>query len=53
MFIFERDRDTDRDRAQLGEEQRERETQNPRQATDSELSAQIPTQGLNPRVVRS
>ena len=37
-----------RDRAQVGEGQRERETQNPKQAPGSELSAQSPTWGLNP-----
>ena len=35
------------------EGQRERETQNPRQAPGSELSAQSPTRGLNPRTKRS
>ena len=37
MFIFER----------KGEAERDRETQNPKQAPDSELSAQSPMQGLN------
>ena len=32
---------------------RERETQNPKQAPGSELSAQSPRRGLNPRTVRS
>ena len=42
MFnIFERDRE------QAGEGQRERETQNPKQAPGSELSAQSLTWGLN------
>ena len=45
MFIFERDRD----RVQAGEGQRERKTQNPKQAPGSELSAQSPTQGLKLR----
>ena len=49
LFIFE----TERDRAQAGEEQRERETQNPRQAPGSERSAKSPTRGLNSRTVRS
>ena len=31
----------------MGEEQLERERQNPKQAPDSELSAQSPTQGSN------
>ena len=38
----------ERDRAQVGVGQRERETQNPKQAPGSELSAQSPMQGLNP-----
>ena len=42
MFIFE----TERDRAWVGEGQRERETQNLKQAPGSELSAQSPTLGL-------
>ena len=36
----------------LGEGQRERETQNPKQAPGSELSAQSPTRGLNPLTAR-
>ena len=36
-----------------GEGQRERETQNPKQAAGSELSAQSPLGGSNPRAVRS
>ena len=36
-----------RDRVQAGEGQRERETQNLKQAPGSELSAQSPTRGLN------
>ena len=43
LFTFE----TGRDRAWAGEGQRERETQNPKQAPGSELSAQRPTRGLN------
>ena len=46
-FIFERDR------VGAGEEQRERETQNPKQAPGYKLSAQSPMWGLNPRTVRS
>ena len=38
MFIFEREKE--RDRARAWEGQRERETQNPKQAPGSELSAQ-------------
>ena len=43
MFIFERK--TERDRAWVGEGRRERETQNPKQAPVSELSARSPTRG--------
>ena len=39
LFIFERER--------------ERETQNPKQAPGSELSAQSPTRGSNPQTARS
>ena len=42
-----------RDRAQMGEGQREKETQNLKQAPGSELSAQSPTSDLNPRTTRS
>ena len=49
MFIFERERVC----AQVGEGQRETETQNPKQAPGSELSAQSSTQGSNPRAARS
>ena len=45
MFVFERDR------AQAGEGQRE--TQNPKQAPGSELSAQRLMQGSNSRTMRS
>ena len=41
-----------RDRVLAGEGQRQRETQNVKQAPGSELSAQSPMQGLNPRTVR-
>ena len=40
-----------RDRARAGEEKREREAQNPKQAPESELSAQSPTRGSNPREI--
>ena len=55
MFIFESQRERDRqtDRARVGEEQGERETQNLKQAPGSELSAQSPTRGSNPRTARS
>ena len=43
VYFFLRDRDV----AQVGEGQRERETQNLTQAPDSELSAQSLTQGSN------
>ena len=36
-----------------GGAERERETQNPEQAPGSELSAQSPMQGSNPRTARS
>ena len=51
MFIFERERD--RDRVWAGEGQREKETQNPKRAPGSELSAQSPTRGSNSHTVRS
>ena len=44
MFIFERE--GERDRVWAGEEQREKETQNLKQAPGSELSAQSPVAGL-------
>ena len=55
MFIFERERERERGREREREAGREREgeTQNPKQAPGSELSGQSPTQGLNPRAVRS
>ena len=43
LFIFEREGTSG---------QRERETQNRKQVPGSELSAQSPTQGWNPRSVR-
>ena len=42
-----------RDRTRAGEGQREKETQNRKQAPDSELSAQSPTRGSNSRTGRS
>ena len=57
LFFFEREREIEkereRDRMRVGEGQRERETQNPKQALGSELSAQSPMPGSNPRDVRS
>ena len=50
LFTFERQRQTEHEQ---GEKQRERETQNPKQAPGSEVSAQSPTRGSNPRTVRS
>ena len=44
---------TERDRAWTGEGQRERETQNRKQAPGSESSAQSPTRGSNSRTARS
>ena len=41
------------DRAQVGEGQGERETQNPKQAPGSELSAPSPTWGSNSKTARS
>ena len=49
MFIFDRERD----RAWAEKGQRERETQNLKQAPGSELSAQSPMWSLNPRAVKS
>ena len=49
MFIFERERD----RLQMGEGQREREIQNPKQAPGSRLSVQNPMWGLNLQTARS
>ena len=49
LFILERERD----REQVGKRQRERETQNLKQAPGSELSAQSPTWGSNSRTMRS
>ena len=49
MFIFERGRE----RVQVGEGQKERETQNLKQAPGSELSAQSPTRSSNSQTVRS
>ena len=49
MFIYFWEKDIER----VGEEQRERETQNPKQAPGSELAAQSPRQGPNPWTTRS
>ena len=48
MFIFERERERESSRGGA-----ERETQNPKQAPGSELSAQTSTWGLNSRTARS
>ena len=45
--------ETERGRVWAGEGQRERETQNSKQAAGSELSAQSPTWGPNSQIVRS
>ena len=48
MFIYSlRERERETDRALEGEGQRVKETQNPKQAPGSELSAQSPTWGSN------
>ena len=47
MFIYFWEREKERDRAWVGERQRARETQNPKQAPGSELSAESRTWGLN------
>ena len=49
MFIFEKERD----RARVEEGQKERETQSPKQAPGSELSAQSLMRGSNPQAARS
>ena len=51
VFIFERE--TERDRVRVWEGQRERETQNPKQAPGSEPSAQSPARGLNSQTASS
>ena len=51
LFLKERERQTDR--AQVGEVQRERETQNLKQDSGSKLSAQSPMQGSNSQTMRS
>ena len=47
FIIFERETECEQGRGQR-ERERERETQNLKQDPGSELSAQSPTQGLNP-----
>ena len=51
LFLTERERE--RERQSMSGGGTERETQNPKQAPGSELSAQSPTRGSNPRTVRS
>ena len=53
MFIFEREREIKGDSAQVGEGHRGRETQNPKQAAGSGLSAQSPIRDSNSQTVRS
>ena len=43
----------EKERVRAGKEQKERETQNPKQGPGSELSAQSPMRGSNPGTVRS
>ena len=49
VYLFLRQRETEHERGRV----KERETQNPKQAPGSELSAQSPTRGSNPRTARS
>ena len=51
MFVFERETEHEHEQGRGAET--ERETQNPKQALGSELSAHSPTRGLNPQAVRS
>ena len=51
VYLFLRKRDTHRERVR--EVQKERETQNPKQAPGSELSSLNPTWGSNPQTTRS
>ena len=53
MFTYFYFWERDRDRAWVEEGQREREAQNLKQPPGSEVSAQSPTPGSNPRAVRS
>ena len=57
VYLFLREREREREKETKhewwGEGQREREAQNLKQAPVSELSALSPTQGSNPRAVRS
>ena len=46
VFIFERDKK--RERVSRGRAERERETQNLKQAPGSKVAAQSPVRGLNP-----
>ena len=50
LFIFEETQSVSREGA---ERERERDTENPKQALGSELSAPSPIGGLNPGTVRS
>ena len=53
IFTFIYFSEAERDRAQVGEEQRERETQIPKQAPGSELLARNLMWGLNSQTMRS
>ena len=52
LFLRERERERDRDTDHKQGRDRERGRHNPKQAPDSELSAQSPMQGLNPQTTR-
>ena len=52
-YLFLRYIERERDKVLVGEEQRKRETQNPKQAPGPELSAQCLTWVLNSQTVRS
>ena len=53
FFMFTYFRERDRQNMSGGGAERERETQNPKQAPGSELSAQSPMRGLNSQTLRS
>ena len=53
VYLFLRETERERDRVQAGEEQRERETQNLKQAPGSELWAWSPMWGSNSQTVKS
>ena len=53
LFLRNREREREREREGAAEGQRARETQNPKQAPGSDLSAQSPKRDSNPQTVRS